>query len=280
MWSSLTDIPVPTPWLPWGSTINHFSTRASAWLHELPGRHVADWLDRTNAHVDAVGDGRRRRNDHQRREACAPRWMEVAPGFPRIDPPIGFITIPGVPHVGWDGVTDFEAHLLGGSLAGKVVSGQMRAMLAASVLDHHRQSLDTMASTMATRVFAHIVAPHPPFVFSSDEGGACWPGCHLWVTTHERQHISVRAWSIAMGTQIENLNHDLIRAIDRMIKRRPDAAIVLMSDHGGRYSYADPQEWHRSFLAARTPGHPNLFAAEPHPARILPLLISTYDLDY
>ena len=52
--------------------------------------------------------------------------------------------------------------------------------------------------------------------------------------------------------------------------------VVLFSDHGSRYSLDLKQtEWYHSFLAARTPGHPQLFASDPKPTNILRTLLPT-----
>lgn len=69
--------------------------------------------------------------------------------------------------------------------------------------------------------------------------------------------------------RVEPLNPRLLEAVDSILERKPEATIVLFSDHGARYSLADPDEWHRSFLAARTPEHPALFADRPTPAGLL-----------
>ena len=55
------------------------------------------------------------------------------------------------------------------------------------------------------------------------------------------------------------------------------AVVVLFSDHGARYSLDLRQtEWYHSFLAARTPDHPDLFASEPVPTAILRTLLPIY----
>ena len=65
--------------------------------------------------------------------------------------------------------------------------------------------------------------------------------------------------------------------VDAIIAKDPGAVIVLFSDHGSRYSLAlKLTEWYHSFLAARTPGHPDLFAADPRPVNLLRTLIPTY----
>ncbi len=52
--------------------------------------------------------------------------------------------------------------------------------------------------------------------------------------------------------------------------------IVLFSDHGGRADRADEAELHRSFLAARTPDHPELYAANPEAEEVIRTLLGAY----
>jgi hypothetical protein len=191
-------------------------------------------------------------------------WV-LPEGFLAIDPPIGHVTIPGGAHVRTVGVTDFEAHLLGMSLLGNATPRPVREWLAGSVLAQHRFAIEAAARTDATRVFTHVLAPHPPFVFSADEGSGCWPSCHLWKTTARNLSMTSQAWTDAMARQIRALNAAILVAVDEIVARRPEAIIVLMSDHGMRRSDGDP-EWHRSFLAARTPGLPRHFGLAPTPA--------------
>ena len=86
-------------------------------------------------------------------------------------------------------------------------------------------------------------------------------------------------WTERMRGQLDGLNSDLLATIDRITERRPDAAIVLFSDHGARYSLRERgDEWHATFLAARTPGHPRLFDEEAEPSAVLRLMTDTYRL--
>lgn len=200
----------------------------------------------------------------------------LPPGFIAVDPPLGFVTIPGVPRVSSIGVTDFEAHLLGSSVVGLVAPDWTRRNLGMSVRAQHEFALAQIAAMDATRVFAHIAAPHPPFVFSTDEGADCWPGCHLWKTNSASLMMTREEWTDAMGTQIAELNRRLLTTIDQIVTRRPDAVIVLLSDHGMRENREDQTEWHRILLAGRTPDHSMLFEDAPTPGAMMRLVLETY----
>jgi hypothetical protein len=200
----------------------------------------------------------------------------LPPGFIAVDPPLGFVTLPGVPHVSPIGVTDFEAHLLGSSLAGLVAPDWVRRTLGMSVRAQHEFALAQIATMDATRVFAHIAAPHPPFVFSTDEGADCWPGCHLWKTNSASLMLTREEWTDAMAAQIKELNGRLLATIDQIVTRRPDAVIVLFSDHGMRENREDQTEWLRILLAGRTPDHSMLFEDAPTPGAMMRLVLETY----
>ena len=204
---------------------------------------------------------------------------ELPAGYLAIDPPLGFATIPDVPHLAPVGVTDFEAHLVGQSLVGQLFHREVRAMLGVSVRQQHEFAVSAVMTTAAHRVFAHIAAPHPPFVFGGDQGSACWPECHLWKTTHESLNITQAEWASGMAGQLDGLNTVLLTMVDRLIAEDPQAVIVFFSDHGGRYSFDVPEEWHDSFLIARTPGHQALFNGRAHPPDLLPALAEAYGLD-
>ena len=206
------------------------------------------------------------------------RQWDLPDGFVALDPQIGHVNIPGVPHVGSDAVNDFEANLIMGSSVGRIAPEPIRRWLADDVLAHHLRTLDILASAEHRRVFAHLVAPHPPFVFGDDETAECWPVCHLWAGQIERTGISLDNWVAAFDRQLAGLNPLLLETVDSIIAREPDAVIVLFSDHGARYTEAMVDtEWHRIFLVARTPGHDDLFADAPHPRFILTRLMQTYE---
>jgi len=88
--------------------------------------------------------------------------------------------------------------------------------------------------------------------------------------------MTTQEWVAGLRTNLGLLNSRLLEAVDAILAHSPDAVIVLFSDHGARYSLDDADEWYRTFLAARTPGHPKLFADEPSPAVILERVLESY----
>ena len=202
------------------------------------------------------------------RKAARDSWR-LPDGFVAIAPPVGNVTFPGVPVLNPGGPTLFEAELaqnsaLAGWLDGWIMDG-LRYQL--------NRSLETLGSASEPRVFAHLIAPHTPFLYDADglpmPPPECWPDC---VTLEMRTHklgVTVDEWASGTGEYLSWLNRRLIETIDQLIARHPDVEIVLFSDHGGRFLQSDQDEWHRTFLAARTPTRPGLFVDSPHPGSIL-----------
>ena len=187
-------------------------------------------------------------------------------GFVQIASPYGPATIPGTRTLNPGGPTIFESVLLQSSILGWV-SGDY-------VMDGMRyqvnRSLDLLASTDEWRVFAHIIAPHLPYLYEGDlpaSAPECWPICSLYHPVQDPEQAVER-----VGLYLKWLNPRLLDSIDSILARNDDAEIVLFSDHGGRFSEDDSEEWHRPFLAARSPTRPKFFAGSPHPSRVLDLI--------
>ena len=80
--------------------------------------------------------------------------------------------------------------------------------------------------------------------------------------------------------QVKELNHLVIEAVTRISRADPAAVVVVLSDHGARYSLEDIPEHYRTLLAARTPGFSDLIAADESPVNLLRVLFEAYfDLD-
>ena len=194
------------------------------------------------------------------------RALRVPDGFAAVAPPVGHVVLRG-PTLPVDSVTDFEAHLIGRSLAPYLARDQLRAWIAHTLEGRIDASLDHLATTPGP-LFVHLMAPHPPFI----GGPECWPDCHFFQNFAVRQGISAEEWWERLGTSLPSLNAALLDAVDAVIERDAAATIVLFSDHGGRATEDEMDEWFRTLLVARTPGHPELFASDPRPDAILRLI--------
>ena len=208
------------------------------------------------------------------------RQLVVPHGFVAVDPAIGYVTLGPGNHIDGGGLTDFEIELLGISAVGVVAPDAAWSIALEGLRARIERALDLMASGEHRRLFVHLMAPHPPFLHGSDGSEDaprwCWPGCGAFTNQIEFLKVTKAEWADGMAAQLEYLNGLLLGAIDSVLARDPDAVIVLFSDHGGRYSEHDRDEWNRTFLAARTPGHPGLFADAPRPDVIIRSLFDAY----
>lgn len=197
--------------------------------------------------------------------------------FTVLDPPLGHITTRGGQHLNAGGLTDLEIEFLRRSLLPVIASDWTSGIVADSLRAHLSGTLDVVTQQGMTNVFAHLVSPHPPFLYAEDLPG-CWPAsCDAFMNWADGLGLTLEEWASKMARQIDGLNADLLTAIDEIIAADRGAVIVLFSDHGGRYRSPDVHdEWQRSFLAARTPEHPMLFTEEPHPHAVLRLTMDAY----
>lgn len=202
------------------------------------------------------------------------RWPEP---YYVLDPPVSHVVTIGGSHWYGGGITDFEAGLLGRTVFGTAQRDLLAGFIADSLRTNQDATLDELASTDASSVFAHLFSPHPPFLYVEDLP-RCWPhSCGVFDSWIESTGITMGVWTERMRGQLNGLNRDLLATIDRITESRPDAAIVLFSDHGARYSLRERgDEWHATFLAARTPGHPRLFNEEAVPSAVLRLIQAAY----
>lgn len=129
-------------------------------------------------------------------------------------------------------------------------------------------------------VFAHVHSPHTPFVLHPPETSPptlpdCHPArCAFWSTAIEELGIEFAEFRQGLLLQLEELNRLTIASIRRIVEADPEAIIVLMSDHGIRYSLADLPEHYRILISARVPGEPALFREDESPINIVRLLLA------
>jgi hypothetical protein len=209
-------------------------------------------------------------------QRAARRGWSIPDGFVVVSPLAGHVTIPGSTDIGPGGINDFEIDLLSTSLVGQF------DWVGNLVMDSLRRRLDrslaALKTTTETRVFAHLLAPHTPFLYDVDglplPPPECWPGCDMFDIVIERLDITVDEWVAGIAGNLRYLNSRMIDVVDTLIATHPDAVIVLFSDHGGRFTFQDPEEWHSVFLAARTPSVPDLYSEDPRPGAVLSTLFS------
>jgi hypothetical protein len=259
----------------------------SAFVAALEDRGFDHYPDATSVHTnthrtllamltdetvnDEPGDLEERRSIRRR--------LIVPPGFVAVDPPMGFVVLGPGPHIDPGGATTFDGELLGLTVAGVAAPDVAWGVLRSGLDARLENALAIMASGRHQRLFVHLLSPHPPFLHDEDGETAgprlCWPNCHL-MPTIEHMGITREAWASGMAASLDVLNGRLLETIDAVLEAHPEAVIVLFGDHGARVSEDDRDEWHRPFLASRTPGHERLFAEAPRPDVIVRTLLATY----
>ena len=131
-------------------------------------------------------------------------------------------------------------------------------------------------------VFTHIPAPHFPMVFQADctfrPVDAYTPGSI--VTGYAAGDATAVAVQRDQTACVDTLAAD---ALKRVVAARPDAVVILLSDHGP----AEMLDWvtptepglgdrFANLFWARTPGHPELFPADVTLVNVLPTLFNAY----
>ena len=184
-------------------------------------------------------------------------------------------------------LTEFEVKLIVSSPLTTIFRDQVAPFLYGGQAQGVIDGIDSTVRLAESRsqepqfVLSHIHSPHPPFVLrpSSSEPApipGCFPRCSLWESRIENLGVSFEEYQDGLSLQIEALNGLLLRAIARITDADPNAVIILLSDHGTRYSPGDVAEHYRSFLAARTPGYESLFPRDESPVNIFRRLMAAY----
>jgi hypothetical protein len=131
-----------------------------------------------------------------------------------------------------------------------------------SILKIFDQSIELSQSTVPTYAFAHVISPHPPFVF--------FPGKNPQIPLssvfadgsnfHRMNNSRADYYLAAYAQQVDGLNQELIGVIDELLDSPRPVILVLFSDHGpGAFFDYDSNEgnndWERlsNFIAVYAP---------------------------
>lgn len=181
-----------------------------------------------------------------------------------------------VGHVEWRGwdvtldtgqLTSFEVYLLQRSALSSFVDGW--------IVDQQRDRIETsLAAWSGTAdrpgqhlTFGHVMSPHPPFLYGPEAGlPDCWYrlGCTMFEVRLVDVDMSLEDYGRRFGEQLDGLNPLTLDAVERVIDSDPSAVVILMSDHGARFSQGVEDEHFHSFFATRLPGDLRL-AGDPGP---------------
>jgi hypothetical protein len=185
------------------------------------------------------------------------------------------------------GINHFDERLLSRTYLGEALSilspNLVEGWMRDAVLTPMRNVEVVAASHSGSPHFmlAHVVSPHPPFLFDASGGvpqvEACYAsGCSLWTTELQVLGMTPAQYVDLLAGQIQFLNGQLLEMVDRIAAEDPDAAVILFGDHGIRFDAGVSVEYFRNFFAARTPGHEGLFPDDVSPVNVLPMLENTY----
>jgi len=195
------------------------------------------------------------------------------------------VTFSAGTHIQHGGINTFEDNMLIESVFGQIVKAFLPYLPTDSLRGHFEASVDSLISLVdpsAHRlVLAHLFQPHLPFLWDAAGNPTpvpfFWPRENIFAAQIETMGMTLDDYADSMKGDLATLNPMLLAMVDEIVARDPGAVVVLFSDHGARYSLDLRQtEWYRSFLAARTPGHPGLFSSEPAPTAVLRTLIPVY----
>jgi hypothetical protein len=130
-------------------------------------------------------------------------------------------------------------------------------------------------------MLAHVLSPHPPFLFDADGGvpqvEACYAsGCSLWTTEREVLNIPEADYRRLLADQVQFIDKRILDMVDRIVAEDPTGVVVLFGDHGIRVDAGVSVEYFRNFFAARTPGHQGLFPADVSPVNVLVAIENAY----
>ena len=219
-------------------------------------------------------------------EAKLPREAQAA-GYEWdiIDSPAGHVTFSAGHHIQHGGVNTFEDNMLAESVFAPIVKTFFPYLLTDSLRAHFEESVASLESlvdpTKHRLVLAHLFQPHLPFLFKANGDPvpvpSYWPKVNIFAAQIETMRMSLADYSAAEKGELATLNTKILAMVDKIVAKDPGAVVVLFSDHGSRYSLdLRLSEWYHDFLAARTPGHPLLFASDPKPTAILRTLLPIY----
>lgn len=185
-------------------------------------------------------------------------------------------------------LTEFEVNLLSFSPWATLAKEPLRQVLA-DAQDHSVRDSLTTTTTLAAEdqsaprfVFSHVQSPHTPFVLHGENVQRpalpdCFPTrCAFWNATIQETGMEFVDYRRALEVQLAELNSLVLSMLRDITASDPEAVIIVMSDHGARYSLDDTAEHYRAFLAARTPGRDELYEQDESPVNLLRNLFAAY----
>jgi hypothetical protein len=181
--------------------------------------------------------------------------------------PVVDVTMWGADVVDVGQVSDYEIHLINdtdvGHLATTVAGTDWLAEQARQGV--RAQFAALLASQGPGRfVWAHLMVPHPPYVFGPSGGIAeCFPACRYWTPGKDATQRLV--------DQVHEVNALVLDAVDQIA---PEAIVVLISDHGANLPGA-PNRF-GNLIAVRAPRQESLLPDDATLITVFPRIFNAY----
>ena len=183
--------------------------------------------------------------------------------------------------------TNFENHVLEITPIAGAIQAIWPGLLARLQADQVREGLDNLRSVASepgqgpTFMLSHVEAPHTPFALDAAGNPAPMPACYPRSCTAFEHYITTLGMTQAeygerLAGYLAWTNQQVLESVLDVVRERPDAVVIVMSDHGSRFDPDDPDEHFRNLFAARTPGEEDVFPAGTHPVNIFRSLSNTY----
>ena len=183
------------------------------------------------------------------------------------------------------GSNDFEmwfpSFTLGGALS-RVIDPGIEADAIRSNVTHAWDCLDSLlAPTKQPKfVYIHVALPHLPIVFTATGSAA---DLRFFGKTRPDMDVTDAEFEAAYTSEIEYLNSQTLLAVSQLAQRPDQPVVIVFSDHGSesRLNFSDPikgdvPERLSNFMAALTPGHPNLYSCDTEPINMFATLLDGY----
>lgn len=189
--------------------------------------------------------------------------------------------------VGSSRLTEFEGNLLAASPWSLIFRDGFASWM---VTEQQLRATEALAATVELAkdrsgpqfVFSHIHSPHVPFVLHLPRGASsgaphCWPlTCSFWHATIQELGISAVEYRDGLAAELATLNELVTTTLTRLTSADPNALVIVMSDHGSRYSITDPNEQFKTLFAARTPGATGIYPSDISPVNVMRILLERY----
>ena len=152
---------------------------------------------------------------------------------------------------------NFELHALGRTAIGAIVEAVAPGTLYAQQRDRILETfadIERLATSEDERprfVFAHLMTPHPPFLFGARGSPRVTPECFPERCSIFDPPDDPQLSRTYYGDQVSYTNGLVVQAVSAIIDANPKAVIVVMSDHGHRLDFSDGLESTSNLMAVR-----------------------------